>query len=174
MDPPFQSPEYTVPGRVRRVIPLLLEHTPFLRREQNLIWIHSHWGNEDCLLSNRKREADFLKLRRELEDAGLHHEATVATLRKKHSETVGELSEQMDTLQRAKQKLEKEKVELRLEVDDLSASVEQLSKAKVKKRKEKKENTVSSKIKFILKSRCVLKKWQLALWNWCSRLLIGN
>lgn len=82
-------------------------------------------------LSNRKREADFLKLRRELEEAGLHHEATTASLRKKHSETVAELSEQMDTLQRAKQKLEKEKAELRLEADDLSANVEQLTRAKV-------------------------------------------
>lgn len=37
----------------------------------------------------------------------------------------------MDTLQRAKQKLEKEKAELLLETDDLSANVEQLTRAKV-------------------------------------------
>ncbi|XP_076597238.1 myosin-7-like [Chaetodon auriga] len=79
---------------------------------------------------NRKREADFLKLRRELEEAGLHHEATAATLRKKHSDTVAELSEQIDALQRAKQKLDKEKAEFRLEADDLAATVEQLSRAK--------------------------------------------
>ncbi|KAE8292690.1 Myosin-7B Myosin cardiac muscle beta chain Myosin heavy chain 7B, cardiac muscle beta isoform [Larimichthys crocea] len=79
---------------------------------------------------NRKREADFLKMRRELEEAGLHHEVTAATLRKKHSDTVAELSEQIDALQRAKQKLDKEKVELRLEADDLAANVEQLSRAK--------------------------------------------
>lgn len=98
----------------------------------------------------RKREADFLKLRRELEDAALHHEATTATLKKKHSEMVTELNEQMDTVQRAKQKLEKEKVELQLEADDLSASVEQLSRAKVKK----KENTVrNDQIKLILESK---------------------
>lgn len=88
-----------------------------------------------CLLSNfmsnRKREADFLKMRRELEEAGLHHEATAATLRKKHSDTVAELSEQIDSLQRAKQKLDKEKAEFRLEADDLAAHVEQLTRAKV-------------------------------------------
>lgn len=72
-----------------------------------------------------------MKMRRELEEAGLHHEATAATLRKKHSDTVTELSEQIDALQRAKQKLEKEKAELRLEVDDLAANVEQLSRNKV-------------------------------------------
>ncbi|XP_015824331.3 myosin-7B [Nothobranchius furzeri] len=79
---------------------------------------------------NRKREADFLKLRRELEEAGLHHEAIAATLRKKHSDTVAELSEQIDGLQRAKQKLEKEKTEVQLEADDLAATVEQLTRAK--------------------------------------------
>lgn len=70
-------------------------------------------------------------MRRELEEAGLHHEATAANLRKKHSDMVAELSEQIDALQRAKQKLEKEKAELRLEADDLAANVEQLSRSKV-------------------------------------------
>ncbi|XP_075332039.1 myosin-4-like isoform X2 [Odontesthes bonariensis] len=79
---------------------------------------------------NRKREADFSKLRRELEEAGLHHEATAATLRKKHSDAVAELSEQIDSLQRAKLKLEKEKSESQLEADDLAANVEQLTRAK--------------------------------------------
>lgn len=79
---------------------------------------------------NRKREADLLKMRRELEEAGLHHETTAATLRKKHSDTVTELSEQIDTLQRAKQKLEKDKAETRLEADDLAYNVESLTRAK--------------------------------------------
>lgn len=84
-------------------------------------------------MSNRKREADFLKLQRELEEARLHHEATAAALRKKHADTVAELGEQIEAVQRTKQKLEKEKVELQLEADDLAANVEQLSRAKVKK-----------------------------------------
>ncbi|CAJ1085610.1 myosin-7B-like [Xyrichtys novacula] len=79
---------------------------------------------------NRKREADFLKVRRELEEAGLHHEVTAAALRKKHSDMVTELSEQIDTLQRTKQKLEKEKAEFRLEAEDLTSNMEQLSRAK--------------------------------------------
>lgn len=80
---------------------------------------------------NKKREADFLKLRRDLEEAILHHEATTATLRKKHADSVAELSEQIDSLQRIKQKLEKEKAESKMEVDDLSSTVEHLSKSKV-------------------------------------------
>lgn len=70
-------------------------------------------------------------MRRELEEAGLHHEATAATLRKKHSDTVAELSEQIDSLQRTKQKLDKEKAEIRLEADDLAINVEQLTRSKV-------------------------------------------
>ncbi|KAL7983477.1 hypothetical protein Chor_000353 [Crotalus horridus] len=79
---------------------------------------------------NKKREAEFLKLRRDLEEATLHYEATAATLRKKHADSMAELGEQVDNLQRVKQKLEKEKSELKLEVDDLSSNMEQLVKGK--------------------------------------------
>lgn len=37
---------------------------------------------------NKKREADFLKMRRDLEEASLHHETTMAMLRRKHADTV--------------------------------------------------------------------------------------
>uniref|UniRef100_H3CE06 Myosin, heavy chain b n=1 Tax=Tetraodon nigroviridis TaxID=99883 RepID=H3CE06_TETNG len=80
---------------------------------------------------NKKREAEFLKLRRELEESTLHHEATTAALRKKHADGMAELGEQMDNLQRIKQKLEKEKSELKMEVDDLSVNMENVAKAKV-------------------------------------------
>lgn len=80
---------------------------------------------------NKKRETDILKLRRDLEEAMLHHEATTAGLRKKHADSVAELSEQIDSLQRVKQKLEKERSEAKMEADDLASTVEQLSKGKV-------------------------------------------
>uniref|UniRef100_A0A8C5UXT6 Myosin heavy chain 3 n=1 Tax=Microcebus murinus TaxID=30608 RepID=A0A8C5UXT6_MICMU len=79
---------------------------------------------------NKKREAEFLKLRRDLEEATLQHEATVATLRRKHADSAAELAEQIDNLQRVKQKLEKEKSEFKLEIDDLAGSVESVSKSK--------------------------------------------
>ncbi|XP_067571640.1 myosin-3 [Pseudorca crassidens] len=79
---------------------------------------------------NKKREAEFLKLRRDLEEATLQHEATAATLRKKHADSVAELGEQIDNLQRVKQKLEKEKSEFKLELDDLGSNVESVSKSK--------------------------------------------
>uniref|UniRef100_A0A8D2LQV4 Myosin motor domain-containing protein n=1 Tax=Varanus komodoensis TaxID=61221 RepID=A0A8D2LQV4_VARKO len=79
---------------------------------------------------NKKREAEFLKLRRDLEEATLQHESTAATLRKKHADSVAELGEQIDNLQRVKQKLEKEKSELKMEVDDLSSNIDYLTKNK--------------------------------------------
>lgn len=80
---------------------------------------------------NKKREAEFQKLRRDLEEATLQHEATAATLRKKQADSVAELGEQIDNLQRVKQKLEKEKSELRLELDDVVSNMEHVVKTKV-------------------------------------------
>ncbi|XP_068440052.1 myosin heavy chain, fast skeletal muscle-like [Clinocottus analis] len=80
---------------------------------------------------NKKREVEFQKLRRDLEETTLHHEATAAALRKKHADSVAELGEQIDNLQRVKQKLEKEKSESKMEIDDLSSNVEAMVKSKV-------------------------------------------
>uniref|UniRef100_A0ABM5FM99 Myosin-4 n=1 Tax=Pogona vitticeps TaxID=103695 RepID=A0ABM5FM99_9SAUR len=79
---------------------------------------------------NKKREAEFQKMRRDLEEATLQHEATASALRKKHADSVAELGEQIDNLQRVKQKLEKEKSELKMEIDDLASNMETVSKAK--------------------------------------------
>ncbi|XP_058022897.1 myosin-1B-like isoform X2 [Ahaetulla prasina] len=79
---------------------------------------------------NKKREAEFQKMRRDLEEATLQHEATGAALRKKHADSAAEYAEQIDNLQRVKQKLEKEKSELKLEIDDLASNMESVSKAK--------------------------------------------
>ncbi|KAM9324263.1 myosin-4-like [Gastrophryne carolinensis] len=79
---------------------------------------------------NKKREIEFQKLRRDLEEATLQNEAVSATLRKKHADSVAEFGEQIDNLQRVKQKLEKEKSELKMEIDDLASNMENVSKSK--------------------------------------------
>ncbi|XP_049892856.1 myosin heavy chain, fast skeletal muscle-like [Epinephelus moara] len=80
---------------------------------------------------NKKREAEFQKLRRDLEESTLQHEATAAALRKKQADSVAELGEQIDNLQRVKQKLEKEKSEYKMEIDDLTSNMESVSKSKI-------------------------------------------
>ncbi|XP_038634312.1 myosin-4-like [Scyliorhinus canicula] len=79
---------------------------------------------------NKKREAEFQKMRRDLEESTLQHEATAAALRKKQADSVAELGEQIDNLQRVKQKLEKEKSEFKMEIDDLASNMESVSKNK--------------------------------------------
>lgn len=81
---------------------------------------------------NRKREAELLKLRRELEEAALQSEATASTLRKKHTDSMAELTEHVENLQRVKSKLEKDKQVMKAEIDDLNASVETMQKSKVR------------------------------------------
>lgn len=80
---------------------------------------------------NKKREAEFQKLRRDLEESSLQHEATTAALRKKHADSTAELGEQLDNIQRVRQKLEKEKSELKMELDDLVSNMESTAKSKV-------------------------------------------
>uniref|UniRef100_A0A8C6UQP9 Myosin, heavy chain 6, cardiac muscle, alpha n=1 Tax=Neogobius melanostomus TaxID=47308 RepID=A0A8C6UQP9_9GOBI len=85
-------------------------------------------------LSERLEQAggatSFHKLRRELEETTLQNEATSASLRKKHADAVAELSESIDNLQRVKQKLEKEKAELRVELDDVCSNLEAVVRTK--------------------------------------------
>jgi len=53
---------------------------------------------------NKKREAELQKLRRDLEEAHAQNEAQIATIRKKQQDAVNELTEQVDQLQKVKQK----------------------------------------------------------------------
>ncbi|XP_031432510.1 myosin-4-like [Clupea harengus] len=85
---------------------------------------------------NKKREAEFQKLRRDLEEATLQHESVTATLRKKQADSVAELGEQIENLQRVKQKLEKEKSEYKMEVDDMSSHMEGILKTKANTEKQ--------------------------------------
>nr|XP_040046935.1 myosin heavy chain, skeletal muscle, adult-like [Gasterosteus aculeatus aculeatus] len=79
---------------------------------------------------NKRREAEFQRLRRELEESTLHHEAAAAALRRRQADGAAELGEQIDNLQRVKQKLEKEKSELKMEVDDAASHTDGVLKSK--------------------------------------------
>ena len=81
---------------------------------------------------NKKRDVEFHRLRRDLEESTLQHETTTAALRRKQADCTAELGEQIDNLQRVKQKLEKDKSELKMEVDDLVCNMESVLKSKVR------------------------------------------
>lgn len=80
----------------------------------------------------KKQETKFQRLRRDLEEATLHFEATSASLKKRHADSLAELESKVENLQQVKQTLEKDKSDLQLEVNDLLTQVEQMTRAKVK------------------------------------------
>ncbi|CAF0933109.1 unnamed protein product [Adineta ricciae] len=84
---------------------------------------------------NKKRESELAKLRRDLEEANLQHEATAAQLRKKHQDAVNEMGEQIDQLQKLKNKLEKDKQGVKSELDDLRAQLDHAQKGKASSEK---------------------------------------
>ncbi|EZA50495.1 Myosin heavy chain, muscle [Ooceraea biroi] len=84
---------------------------------------------------NKKREAELSKLRRDLEEANIQHESSLAILRKKHNDAVAEMGEQIDTLNKLKARVEKEKVQYYSECNDLRTSCDHLSNEKAAQEK---------------------------------------
>ena len=63
------------------------------------------WPNlEPQIELNRKREAELAKLKEEYENGALNHESALANLRQKHNAVIGDLSDQIDALNKAKAK----------------------------------------------------------------------
>merc|ERR1719427_5142 len=58
---------------------------------------------------NKKREAELAKLKCDLEENNIAHEGTLAALRQKHNNTMAEMGEQIDNLNKMKSKSEKDK-----------------------------------------------------------------
>ncbi|EYC46232.1 hypothetical protein Y032_0404g853 [Ancylostoma ceylanicum] len=80
---------------------------------------------------NKKKDAEILKCRRDLEDLNMSHEDQLTALRKKNNDQVAQLTSQLDNLQKGKAKIDKEKGALQKELDDINAQVDQESKARV-------------------------------------------
>ncbi|XP_049524318.1 myosin heavy chain, muscle-like isoform X18 [Dermacentor silvarum] len=88
---------------------------------------------------NKRREAELAKLRRDLEESNLQHEQAMSNLRKKHNDSVAELSEQIDQLNKHKAKVEKEKSQMKSELDDMRANVDHLNRDKANAEKQVKQ-----------------------------------
>merc|ERR1719342_118524 len=73
---------------------------------------------------NKKREAELLKLKGELEEANIAHEGTLAALRQKHNNTMSEMGEQIDTLNKNKAKVEKDKANMERDLSDARATLD--------------------------------------------------
>merc|ERR1711994_420411 len=67
---------------------------------------------------NTRREEELAKLKMELDESNITHESTLAMLRQKHNGAIAEMGEQIDSLNKAKAKTEKERNGVALELEE--------------------------------------------------------
>merc|ERR1711937_640641 len=79
---------------------------------------------------NKKREAELARLKGELEELNTAHEGTLAALRMKHNNSMGELGEQIDNINGNKVKTEKDKAGLERDLADARGNLEDAVKGK--------------------------------------------
>merc|ERR1719295_658836 len=73
---------------------------------------------------NKKREAELLKLKGELEEANIAHEGTLAALRQKHNNTMAEMGEQIDGLNKNKAKAENDKANMERDLGETRGALD--------------------------------------------------
>ena len=74
---------------------------------------------------NKKRESELAKLKAELEESNIAHEGTLAALRQKHNNTMSELGEQIDSINKMKAKAEKDKANMERDLQDCRAGLDE-------------------------------------------------
>merc|ERR1712131_558751 len=74
---------------------------------------------------NKKREAELAKLKAELEESNIAHEGTLAALRSKHNNTMSEMGEQIDSLNKMKAKAEKDKAGMERDLQDARGGLDE-------------------------------------------------
>lgn len=79
---------------------------------------------------NRKRDAEFMKLKKDFDHLGAQHEAEMAALRKRHQDALNELADQIDHLNKQKARLEKEKQQLLFEIESSNSALDAANKAR--------------------------------------------
>merc|ERR1719147_685244 len=73
---------------------------------------------------NKKREAELGRIKAELEELQISQEGTLAALRMKHNNTMGDLGEQIDNINNNKVKTEKDKANMELDLRDTKIDLE--------------------------------------------------
>merc|ERR1719342_875966 len=74
---------------------------------------------------NKKRENELTKLKGEFEESNISHEGTLAALRQKHNNTMGDLGEQIDSLNKMKSKSEKDKANMERDLQEARVGLEE-------------------------------------------------
>merc|ERR1719412_642958 len=113
---------------------------------------------------NKKRETEILKMRKDLEECNIQHEATILSLRKKHQDAVAEMSEQCDQLNKIKVKVEKDKSAVKMQLEDTKAATDHVvhEKAVAEKNLKALHSQLQSIMKKIEESTIVLGEYDAA------------
>merc|ERR1712055_1193184 len=78
---------------------------------------------------NKKREAEIVKLRKDVEEANIASESVLSNLKRKQGDAVLEMTEQIDALQKMKAKIDKDKAVIMAEIADARAATEEVVRA---------------------------------------------
>merc|ERR1712127_702232 len=74
---------------------------------------------------NKKREAELSKLKVDLDESNIGHEGTLAALRQKHNNSMSELGNQIDTINKSKAKSEKDKSGMERDLHEARGGLEE-------------------------------------------------
>merc|ERR1712055_100771 len=87
---------------------------------------------------NKKREAEIVKLRKDVEEANIASESVLSNLKRKQGDAVLEMTEQIDALQKMKAKIDKDKAVIMAEIADARAATEEVVRAQASQDKSNK------------------------------------
>merc|ERR1712054_523841 len=74
---------------------------------------------------NKKREGELAKLKGELEESNIAHEGTLAALRSKHNNSMAEMGETIDSLNKMKAKSEKDKAGMERDLQEARGGLDE-------------------------------------------------
>jgi len=92
---------------------------------------------------NKKREAEVAKMRKDIEECKIQFESILVSLKKKQQDSVAEMTEQIDQLQKMKNKVDKDKSAIINETSELRAATEEVIKSKSSTEKKYKDLVAS-------------------------------
>ncbi|KAK4297847.1 hypothetical protein Pmani_029765 [Petrolisthes manimaculis] len=88
---------------------------------------------------NKKREGELARLRCDIEETNIRHASIMNNMRKKHNDSIGEMSGQIENLNKAKARSEKEKELLKRDFDEASNHIDRITLEKAESEKTNKQ-----------------------------------
>ena len=74
---------------------------------------------------NKRRENELTKIKGEIEENNISHEGTLAALRSKHNNTMGDMGEQIDSMNKMKSKSDKDKAGMERDLQEARAGLDE-------------------------------------------------